>query len=242
MNGKYRERGMTRREALFKGAAALAVAGTAPRLALAANPVPQSPGLAEGTYWLDGMPQRVNIKTNTATGVVQAGFSLRLVLHVARIETDLLAPAVGARVDIWQANALGVYSGISAQGTSGQDFLRGYQLTDIHGNAYFETVYPGWIAGSTPFINIRVRLFSGSVVTYEFVSRLYFEEAVTTSVFATAPYSTRPGRDTFNDTDPVFIGPSVGNGGQVASDAGQLMLLTLAKRSDRAIGLFNVVL
>jgi len=246
MFGEHRERGLTRREALVRGAAALAFAGAAPRMASAANPVPQSPGLPEGPYWLDGMPLRANIKSNSSTGAVQAGFPLRLVLHVTRLQSDLLAPVVGARVDVWHANPFARYSGVPIQGTDGQDFLRGHQFTNIHGNVDFETIYPGWELERTPHIHFRVRLYSGDVVTYEFVSQLFFDEAVTSSVFETEPYLSHVGRETFvepfNSTDPVFIGPSVGPGGTVASNAGQHMMLTLAKRSDRVLGLFNVVL
>jgi hypothetical protein len=33
---------------------------------------------------------------------------------------------------------------------------------------------------------------------------LYFDEDTTATVFRRAPYSNDPGRDVFNDTDPIF--------------------------------------
>ena len=49
---------------------------------------------------------------------------------------------------------MGHYSDISSEGTLGQKFLRGYQVTDGSGAAQFTTVYPGWYSGRA--VHIRV--------------------------------------------------------------------------------------
>jgi protocatechuate 3,4-dioxygenase beta subunit len=36
---------------------------------------------------------------------------------------------VGAQVDVWHADAAGIYSDESVENTTGQTFLRGYQIT-----------------------------------------------------------------------------------------------------------------
>jgi protocatechuate 3,4-dioxygenase beta subunit len=48
----------------------------------------------------------------------------------------------GAAVDVWHADAAGVYSGFGAGATS-RTFMRGVQPTNAQGLASFITVYPG---------------------------------------------------------------------------------------------------
>jgi hypothetical protein len=57
-------------------------------------------------------------------------------LQLSQISTLVgCTPLVGALVDMWHCDALGVYSDISAQNSRGQRFLRGYhnpiQLKDV---------------------------------------------------------------------------------------------------------------
>src|SRR5207248_8647546 len=148
----------------------------------------------------------------------------------------------GAKVDVWHCNAVGVYSAVAAQNTTTQNFLRGYQLTNAHGNANFITIYPGWYSGRTPHVHFRVRLYSGTTVTYNFVSQFFFNESITNQVYATSPYTLHPNRDTTNTTDMVYTGASQGNGRAVSSNSGQYLLLRLANNSSHAIASFNVVL
>ncbi|KAJ5675291.1 uncharacterized protein N7477_005225 [Penicillium maclennaniae] len=73
-------------------------------------------------------------------------------LEVQYIDINTCRPVPGALVDIWQANATGVYSGISESGNyaaGGWDstYLRGIQLTDKDGVASFETIFPGHYEG-----------------------------------------------------------------------------------------------
>ena len=89
-------------------------------------------------------------------------------------------------------------------GTSGQKFLRGYQITDANGAAQFLTVYPGWYQGRAVHIHFKLRLFAGATTTYEFTSQFFFDEALTTSVHARAPYNTRGTRDTLNTVDGIY--------------------------------------
>lgn len=97
----------------------------------------------------------------------------------------------GAYVDVWHCNALGVYSDVQAQGTVGKKFLRGYQVTNRHGEVRFRTIYPGWYSGRTVHIHVKVRLFVGSQETYEFTTQFFFNDAITDEVFELAPYNQR---------------------------------------------------
>jgi protocatechuate 3,4-dioxygenase beta subunit len=159
------------------GAAALAGLATMGRAFGQSCTVP--PTQTEGPYWVDEMLNRSDIRSDPTSGIVQQGLPLRLGITVSETTAGVCAPLAGAYVDVWHCNASGVYSDTSAQGTLGQRFLRGYQVTDAHGTVRFLTIYPGWYMGRTIHIHFRVRKFSGTTVTFNFVSQFYFDQAVT---------------------------------------------------------------
>lgn len=72
-----------------------------------------------------------------------------------------------AIVDPWHCDAGDVYSDVRHPGfdSSGQKFLRGYQVTDQDGVARF--------------------------ATYEFTSQLFFTDSLTDTVHAQQPYAAR---------------------------------------------------
>ena len=154
---------------------------------------------AEGPYYLASSPERSDI----AEG--RRGLPLRLSLRV--IEAGSCSAVPGARVEIWHADAAGCYSGFQAQGderdvsTVGHKFMRGSQSTDDDGAVSFTTVYPGWYAGRTPHIHVKVFAGRKAIVT----GQLYFPDDFSEIVFATvAPYNTRKRRrDTTNARDLV---------------------------------------
>ena len=151
------------------------------------------------------MLNRADIRTDPVSGVAQAGLPLRLAFSVSEITAGQCAPLAGAYLDVWHCNALGVYSDVSAQGTTGQRWLRGYQVTDAHGSARFLTIYPGWYQGRTVHIHFRIRRFSGTQTTFNFVSQLYFNDAITTAIYhRAAPYTSRPNRSTTNAQDGIY--------------------------------------
>jgi hypothetical protein len=81
-----------------------------------------TPQSIEGPYYLDPRLVRAEIAED------RPGVPLRVDLRV--IEGDTCEPSAGARVDIWHADAQGIYSGYEGQGdkqtlsTVGQKFLR----------------------------------------------------------------------------------------------------------------------
>ena len=109
-------------------------------------------------------------------------------------------PIKGAAVEIWHCDAVGVYSGVSQQGTEKERFLRGVQRTDAKGLAVFRTIYPGWYGGRTVHIHTMVHI-GGNVVH---TGQLYFADAVTDAVYARSPYNKRPGRDPRNSADSIY--------------------------------------
>ncbi len=170
-----------------------------------------TPELTEGPYYIAGEKVRRDIREG------HAGRLLTLRLRV--LDVAACSPIKGAAVDVWHADAAGVYSGFGA-GASNRTFLRGIQKTDANGVATFTTIYPGWYMGRTVHIHVKVHV-GGSVVH---TGQLFFPDSLTDTVYKSAPYSARPNRDTRNAQDSIFV-----NGGKRST-------LSLAKAGSGYIG------
>lgn len=156
------------------------------------------PALTDGPFFVDRKLDRSDIRSDPATGAVSAGTALVVAFNVSRLSGSTCSALGGAVVDLWQCDALGVYSDVAGAG-AGTQFLRGFQTTDAQGRAAFTTVYPGWYQGRTVHLHFKIR--SGG---REFSSQLFFDDALSDAVFAQAPYSQRPGRTTRNANDAIF--------------------------------------
>ena len=168
-----------------------------------------TPAETEGPYFVDEKLNRSDIRSDPATGAVKEGVPLELTLFVSQVGAGGCTPLAGALVDIWHCDALGVYSdvanGAGQTSTSGQKFLRGYQTTDANGQVKFQTIFPGWYMGRTVHIHFKARGTNpASARGFEFTSQLFFDEAVTSAVFAQAPYSSKGPQDTTNARDNIF--------------------------------------
>ncbi len=150
-----------------------------------------TPEQTEGPYYLAGEPERSDITEG------RPGIPLRLALSVVSVPG--CAAIRNATVDVWHADAGGVYSGFGSA-TSSRTFLRGVQRTGVDGKVAFETIYPGWYQGRATHIHVKVFVGASTVHT----GQLYFDEQVTSAVYATAPYSSHTGQRTTNDQDSIF--------------------------------------
>jgi protocatechuate 3,4-dioxygenase beta subunit len=159
--------------------------------------------LTEGPYFIDERLERSDIRSDPGTGAVSQGVSFNLAFNVSRVETSACTPLTGAYLDVWHCDSVGVYSDVSGAGT-GRKFLRGYQVTDSTGMARFVTVYPGWYQGRAVHVHFKLRLFSGSMRTYEFTSQFFLNDVLTDTIHANSPYNTRGQRDTRNSNDGIF--------------------------------------
>jgi protocatechuate 3,4-dioxygenase beta subunit len=225
----------TRRDLLLKsGAGLIALAGVSNSDWMAALAdtvtVAATPSQTEGPYFVEEKLNRSDIRVDPATSLVSAGFPLVLGITASRISNGTITPLSGAYIDVWHCDATGIYSDEQANGSSGKKFLRGYQVSDGHGNVRFTTVYPGWYQGRTVHIHFKVRMYSGSSKTYEFNSQLYFDEATTTAIYSRPPYNQRPNRDTFNATDGIYRG------------GGSQLMLRMAQDGTHALSSFHVML
>ena len=84
--------------------------------------------------------------------------------------------------------------------TGSQRFLRGAQVTDADGIVQFKTIFPGWYQGRTVHIHAKVHVDNSTVLT----TQVYFDEAITDSVMALEPYSSRGEQETRNADDFGF--------------------------------------
>lgn len=151
-----------------------------------------APEQTEGPYYIAGEKLRRNI----TEGKPGAPLTLRLTV----VDVSTCRPIAGAAVDIWHADASGVYSGFGA-GSGNRTFLRGVQRTNAAGVATFETIYPGWYPGRTVHIHVKVHV-SGNVVH---TGQLFFDDTLTDAAYRRLPYSRRPNRSTRNPTDSIFV-------------------------------------
>jgi protocatechuate 3,4-dioxygenase beta subunit len=166
------------------------------------------PALTEGPYFVDEKLKRADVRTEPSTGAMKPGFALALTFNVARVSSAGCAALLGAQVDIWHCDALGVYSDASdpSFNTKGQKFLRGYQLTDANGQAAFTTIYPGWYQGRAVHIHFKVRTTAANGAVSDFTSQLFFDDALNAQVFAQSPYSQKGTGWTKNVQDGIYTG------------------------------------
>jgi len=170
-----------------------------------------TPELTEGPYYIAGEKVRRNI-TEGRPGTP-------LELHLSVVDASTCKPIRGAAIDIWHADAGGVYSGFG-EGASSRTFMRGIQRTDAKGLATFLSVYPGWYPGRTVHIHVKVHV-GGNVVH---TGQLFFNDTVTDTAYRAKPYSSRPNRTTRNADDSIWV-----NGGSRS-------MLALKRRTSGYVG------
>jgi protocatechuate 3,4-dioxygenase beta subunit len=187
------ERPLTRKAWLGSAAlAALGLAGIDARESdAAAVSCILTPEQTEGPYYLAAEKLRRNITDGHAGAQMQ--------LRTFVVDATTCRPIKSAAVDVWHADAAGVYSGFGT-GASSRTFMRGVQRTNTKGLAEFRTVYPGWYQGRTVHIHVKVHV-GGNVVH---TGQLYFSDTLTDAVYRRAPYSSRPNRTTRNADDMIF--------------------------------------
>ena len=195
----------TRRGVLGFGALGVAGIGAAlvrpqpAKAALMAEPggcllMPQA---VEGPFYFDPKLGRSNISEG------HAGVPVKVKLQLLGADCR---PLEGARLDLWHADAQGVYSGYDGQGDArnyssrGQHFLRGSQFADSDGRIEFQSIFPGWYAGRTTHMHLKAFIGGTGVLT----AQIYFPDAINEFIYTNVEAYRRPlQRDTLNATDGI---------------------------------------
>ncbi|KAH6711067.1 Intradiol ring-cleavage dioxygenase [Leptodontidium sp. MPI-SDFR-AT-0119] len=171
------------------------------------------PEVTEGPYYVSGEFIRSDLReTDHEQGV-------DLILDIQVIDVSTCEPVPDIMVDFWHANSTGVYSGVIA-GSNGNSadasninttHSRGLQPTDIDGVAQFTAFYPGHYTGRTHHIHVATHAngtilpnntFAGTAVSH--IGQLFFDQALSTQVEATSPYSSNTQPLTTNAQDGIF--------------------------------------
>lgn len=168
-----------------------------------------APEVTDGPYYIAGEYLRSNVKEASNSDGVD------LFLEVQYIDTNTCKPVPKVAVDVWNANATGVYSGISVAGNYAEDgvnstFLRGVQITDRDGIVNFETIFPGHYDGRAvhthllSHINATVQC-NGTVSVWDaavaHIGQLFWPEDLRADVESTAPYTKNTQALTTNEED-----------------------------------------
>ena len=149
-----------------------------------------TPEFTEGPFYLD--------LDNVRSDITEGRPGAPLELQITVVDVDGCTPIKDAAVDIWHADAGGAYSGFES--ARGETFLRGTQISAADGVVTFRTVYPGWYRGRAVHIHTKVHVSGSEVHT----GQLFFDDGFTDTVYAAAPYNTRPERNVRNADDGIF--------------------------------------
>lgn len=168
--------------------------------------------LTAGPYYTLDSLRRNDIRED------RPGVPLRLSFRV--VDDFHCTPIPGAYVDIWHADAGGLYSGVLNEffdhdtlQFSGEQvdtrnrptFLRGHQVADEQGQVDFTTIFPGWYSGRLAHIHVRA-LFPGAAQWSAFVSQLFLPQEIEREVWNEAPYRERGGNPMTLERDLVLRG------------------------------------
>ncbi|KAB2572126.1 putative gpi anchored protein [Lasiodiplodia theobromae] len=194
-----------------------------------------APEVTDGPYYVVGEMIRKNVKEDKYSDGVD------LYLEVQYIDIETCEPVPGVYVDIWNANATGVYSGIYTSGNYAADglnstYLRGIQETDKDGVVAFETIFPGHYDGRATHTHLlahmNVTRFPNNTISdsnnITHIGQLFYNEELRSAVEAVYPYNTNEQAittnaddmwdivqaDTYYDPFPeyIYLGPDVTDG------------------------------
>jgi protocatechuate 3,4-dioxygenase beta subunit len=176
-----------------------------------------------------------------------------MLLDVQFVDTANCNPITDAYIDIWSANATGVYSGISAKvsigqpATDGLTFLRGLQPLDSKGLYHSTTIFPGWYAGRATHTHVMVhrggkvsadgKTYSGGKIPH--IGQFFWDMNLIYQIKNIAPYTKNTYTLLENNRDFIFMQANTGYNalmkteliGQTLAD-GLLATITIGIRPD----------
>lgn len=200
-----RERDRTSRRRLLRTLGGVAAAAVVlPSSAGACSLIPSEtagPYPGDGTNGPNALTQsgilRSDIRASfgSAGTAVAAGTPLTVTLRLVSTVSGC-APLQGLAVYVWHCDASGGYSMYSS-GVTGQNYLRGVQVSDVNGEVSFTTIFPGCYAGRWPHMHFEIFASAAQAVSGRNAlrtSQLALPEATCREVYAQSalyPNSTR---------------------------------------------------
>lgn len=168
-----------------------------------------APEVTDGPYYVVGEYFRSNVKEAEYSDGVD------VFLEVQYVDINDCSPVRNVAVDIWNANATGVYSGIYTSGNYAADglnstYLRGVQLSDHEGVVQFETIFPGHYDGRATHTHLLAHtnatlLPNGTISVWNkpvaHIGQLFYPEDLRSAVEEVYPYNTNTVTVTTNDED-----------------------------------------
>ncbi|OWZ23968.1 Extracellular dioxygenase [Phytophthora megakarya] len=166
------------------------------------------PEVTQGPYYIKGEYIRTNMTED------QSGVPMFIDIQVVDVTT--CNPVKNMYVDLWHANATGVYSGVVANSNGNsadttnlkKTFLRGVTPTDSDGVAQMTSIFPGHYQGRATHLHfvgnhngnvLSNKTYSGGSVVH--VGQFFFDDSLISQVDATTPYSTNKQTITANVDD-----------------------------------------
>jgi protocatechuate 3,4-dioxygenase beta subunit len=169
-----------------------------PPVALACNLIEQETGgpyPGDGTNGPNVLTQsgivRSDIRSSFGTSTSMSAGTLNTVKLKLLSTTSGCGVIAGLAVYIWHCDNLGRYS-MYSQGVTGQNYLRGVQVTDANGEVTFTSVFPGCYSGRWPHIHIEVYASVADATNGNNALRttqLAMSEAACRTVYAQSSYS-----------------------------------------------------
>lgn len=143
----------------------------------------RTPESNDGPYYYTSSLRRRAV----AEGRSGVPLKLRITVASALRPGNACPPLSDAVVDIWHADADGLYSNVGAdlqeEDTVGQTFLRGHQVTDATGTVEFDSVVPGWEIGRNVArtTHVHVKVFHENKIA---TTQLYFPDQFIDELYA----------------------------------------------------------
>ena len=161
------------RRAFVRGTLALGGLVVAPSLTWAQGRLMATPGQSPGPFYPDEFPDDVD-NNLVQVGSMPRGAQGQVVYVAGRVLDTGANPLPGARVEIWQCDALGryIHSGDAGRGPSDSGFQGfGTTHTAADGRYWFRTIRPVAYTGRTPHIHFSVTARDGRrLVTQMYVA------------------------------------------------------------------------
>lgn len=147
-----------RRRQMLIGATAAVLAPSLPALVAASSHLMVTPGQTEGPFYPVSFPADMDNDLVRVQG--RPAQAMGQIAHIGgRVLNKRGEPVRGARVEIWQCDARGIYNHPEQPGLQRRDAaFQGYGRTDVgaDGGYGFRTIRPVAYAGRTPHIHFKV--------------------------------------------------------------------------------------